>query len=122
MIFTSRNYDEEKDRVAETVIDVLDATRFPGIRSQVEVVDVPTLMTWERYAGGTHGFLSGPAKAFNPMDMLSGGLNSTLPGLSDFHLVGMWATATGALFANALSGRKIIRDICEKDGKTFTSS
>jgi phytoene dehydrogenase-like protein len=114
-------YDEEKQKVAQTVIDVLDRTRFGGIRSQVEVVDVPTLMTWERYVGGTHGFQSAPKKKFSVMSMLTGGLASTLPGLSDFYLVGTWATSAGALFSNALSGRKVIEAICKRDDKPFTS-
>ena len=102
-------YREEKERVAEAIIDLLDSTHFPGLKSQVEVVDVPTLMTWERYVGGTHGFLSMPNKKFNPLSMVLGKLDSTLPGLSNFYLVGTWATSAGALFANALSGKKIIK-------------
>lgn len=112
-------YDEEKEKVADEVIGTLDRTHFPGIRGQVEVVDVPTLMTWERYVGGTHGFVSMPNKKFNPMNMMLGRLDSTLPGLSDFYLVGTWATSAGALFANALSGRKTIKNICERDGRRF---
>jgi phytoene dehydrogenase-like protein len=107
-------YDEEKGKVADAVIDILEATHFPGIKGQVEVVDVPTLMTWERYVGGTHGFMSMPSKKLNPMTMILGRLDSTLPGLSDFYLAGTWASSTGALFANALSGRKIIKRICER--------
>jgi phytoene dehydrogenase-like protein len=115
-------YDEEKEKVAATVIDILDRTHFPGIKGQVEAVDVPTLVTWERYVGGTHGFLSMPKKEFNPMDLVRGRLDSTLPGLSDFYLVGTWATSVGALFSNAHSGKKIIKELCERDGKKFTAS
>jgi hypothetical protein len=82
-------------------------------------VDVPTLMTWERYVGGAHGFMSGPARPFNPMDMLFGKGYATLPGLDDLYLVGTWATAIGALWINALSGRRAVQVICEKDGKSF---
>jgi phytoene dehydrogenase-like protein len=114
-------YDEEKEKVAAAAIDILDRTRYPGIKSQVEAIDVPTLMTWERYVGGTHGFASMPKKKFNPLDMMLGRLDSTLPGLSDFYLVGTWATSAGALFANALSGRKIVKELCGRDGKTFTA-
>lgn len=85
-------------------------------------MDVPTLMTWERYVGGTHGFLSMPKKEFNPMDLVRRRLDSTLPGLSDFYLVGTWATSVGSLFSNALSGRKTIQELCERDGKKFTAS
>ncbi|HEY5531423.1 MAG TPA: FAD/NAD(P)-binding protein [Candidatus Anoxymicrobiaceae bacterium] len=114
-------YEEEKQKVAETVIETLESSYFTGLKSQVEVIDVPTLMTWERYVGGTNGFMSMPNKKFNPVDMLRGKLDSTVPGLSDFHLVGSWATSAGALFANALSGKKIIRTICAKDGQAFTA-
>jgi len=53
--------------------------------------------------------------------MLRGKLDSTVPGLSEIHLVGSWATSAGAFFANALSGKKIIRTICAKDGRAFTA-
>jgi len=104
-------YREEKEKVAEAIISLLDSTHFSGLKGQVEVVDVPTLMTWERYVGGTHGFLSMPNKKFNPVSMVLGRLDSTLPGLSNFYLVGTWATSIGALFANALSGKKIIASL-----------
>jgi len=114
-------YDEEKEKVAATVIDILDGTHWPGLKGQVEVVDVPTLMTWERYVGGTHGFMSMPKKEFNPMDMILGKLDARLPGLSGFYLVGTWATSAGALFSNALSGRKVIGMMCEQDGRKFAT-
>ena len=114
-------YDEEKQKVAEKVIETLESTYFTGLKSQMEAIDVPTLMTWERYVGGTNGFMSMPNKKFNPVDMLRGKLDSTVPGLSDFYLVRSWATSVGAIFANALSGKKIIRAICAKDGHAFTA-
>ncbi|MFX4262774.1 phytoene desaturase family protein [Pelotomaculum propionicicum] len=115
-------YGEEKEKVAETVISLLEK-RFPGIKSQVEAVDVPTLMTWERYMGGTHGFANMPVKKFSISGSLfSRGLETTLPGLSNFHLVGVWVTSAGALFANALSGRTLMKSICKNDGKKFRSA
>ena len=113
-------YDEEKARVAETVIDLLEQYHFPGIKSQVEVVDVPTLLTWERYMGGTHGFACMPTKKMSFLDALAGpGSGMTLPGLESFFFVGTWATSTGALFANAQSGRVAIMAICKEDGRRF---
>ncbi|OPX87151.1 MAG: Phytoene desaturase (lycopene-forming) [Pelotomaculum sp. PtaB.Bin104] len=115
-------YKEEKEKVAEEVINLLEQ-HFPGIKSQVEVIDVPTLMTWERYMGGTHGFANMPNKKINIMSTLfSRGLESTLPGLANFHLVGVWVTSAGALFMNALSGKKIIQSICKNDGKSFIAA
>jgi phytoene dehydrogenase-like protein len=114
-------YDEEKERTAATVIEILDRTHFAGVASQVEVIDVPTLMTWERYVGGEHGFLSAPNKKVNPLGFLFGLQDSTLPGLEDFYMVGTWATSAGSLFQNALSGRKVVQMMCRSEGKRFVS-
>jgi len=112
-------YDEEKQKVSEQVIAALEA-RFAGIQGQIEAVDVPTLMTWERYTGGTHGFAGMPNKKTNFLGSLIGqGQETTLPGLSNFHLVGQWVTSAGALFSNALSGRKLIKTLCKQEGKRF---
>jgi len=112
-------YEKEKQKVAETVIDLLEKL-YPGIRKQIEVVDVPTMMTWERYMGGTHGFMNFPNKKQSFIQSLLGrGQETTLPGLSDFYFVGAWATSMGALFSNAFSGRQIIKRICQRDGKKF---
>lgn len=117
-----QRYEEEKQRVADQVIDLLERQHFPGLRSQVEAVDVPTLLTWERFMGGTHGFANMPKKPFNFVKSLSGrGLDITLPSLTRFYFVGVWATSAGALFMNALSGRKVMEIICKEEGKPFTS-
>ena len=115
-------YEGEKEKVAEKVISLLER-RFPGIRSQVEEVDVPTLKTWERFMGGTHGFANMPVKKFNfAAGLFSKELETTLPGLANFHLVGVWVTSGGALFINALSGRTLIKTICKNDGKKFKTT
>jgi phytoene dehydrogenase-like protein len=55
-LYADRNrYGEEKERVAEAVIDQLER-RFPGLKTQIEVVDVATPVTIERFTGNYHGF------------------------------------------------------------------
>jgi phytoene dehydrogenase-like protein len=121
-LYTDRKlYDEEKQKVSEQVIRALEV-RFAGIKGQVEAVDVPTLMTWERYMGGTHGFANMPNKQMNIFGSLIGrGQETTLPNLSGFHLVGQWVTSAGALFANALSGRNLIKALCKEERKKFVT-
>ena len=114
-------YEEEKQKVADQTIALLEP-QFPGIRQQVEVVDVPTLLTWERYMGGTHGFANMPVKKGGIIGSLLGrGQLTSLPGLGDFRMVGAWATSAGALFANALSGKNAVKAICKADGKRFVT-
>ena len=114
-------YRQEKQKVAEHVIDILES-HFSRIKSQVELIDVYTLMTWERYMGGTQGWFNFPNRklVFSMKEDLSDKkFKTTLPGLSNFYFVGIWATAMGSLAHNASSGKTIIRRICKKDGKEF---
>lgn len=114
-------YEAEKRRIADQVIGLLEG-HFPGIGGQVESVDVPTLMTWERYMGGTHGFANTPAKKMDFLGSLFSNRDAFVPGLDRFLFAGVWATSMGALFANALSGKKAVRHICKKEGVRFRSA
>ena len=114
-------YKEEKQRVAEQVIGILER-HLPGIKEQVEVIDVATLMTWERYMGGSQGWFTLPNRKMDfstKEDPSDRKFKTTLPGLSNFYFVGVWSTMAPSLFHNANSGKTIIRRICQKDGKKF---
>jgi len=115
---SDKEYQDKKDETAKQVISILEKY-YPGITDEIEVVDVVTIKTWEHYMGGTRGFANFPNKEFGLGTMLKKGRN-TLPGLDNFYMVGIWVTATGALFSNALSGKTAIKDICKRDGKKFT--
>jgi phytoene dehydrogenase-like protein len=114
-------YKQEKQEVAEGVIDILES-HFPGIKGQVEVTDVATLMTWERYMGGSQGWFTLPNRKMDfsiKEDPSDKKFKTTLPGLSNFYFVGVWTTMAPSFFHNANSGKTIIRRICKKDGKEF---
>ena len=42
-----------------------------------------------------------------------------LPGLRGFRFAGTWATGGGALFTNALSGKRVIQALCKDAGQPF---
>ena len=114
-------YKLEKQNVAEQVIEILES-HFRGIKNQVEVIDVCTLMTWERYMGGSQGWFNFPNRKLDftmREDISDKKFETTLPGLTNFYFVGVWASAMGSLAHNAISGKTIIRRICKKDGKKF---
>lgn len=90
-------YRAEKERVAAGAIALLEKNH-PGLATQVEVVDVATPVTAERYTGSWQGSPMG----FNPRvnrkssaAMQAGGLTRTLPGLENFYMVGQWAPSGG---------------------------
>jgi phytoene dehydrogenase-like protein len=109
-----QKYRDEKNRGAGQVITELES-HFSGIKSQIETIDVATPMTWERYMGGTHGFSNLPKR----QPSLLGKLESSLPGLANFYFVGTWASAEWSLFGSALSARKLVAQLCKKDGRAF---
>ena len=117
-----QRYADAKQELAGRVIDILDNRYFTGLRQQVEVIDVSTLVTWERFTGGTMGLGIYPNKKMSFVSAILGaGRVSTLPGLSDFYFAGTWATSAGALFMNALSGKRVIQSICRRDKRDFTA-
>jgi phytoene dehydrogenase-like protein len=121
-------YKAVKDKIAEQVITLLEK-QFPGLRGDVEVIDVSTLHTWERYMGGTQGHNNYPRKyeeltdIRNVLDFLFG-LNKmfTLPGLENFFFTGQWVTSMGSLFSNALTGKTVVQKICKQCGIKFMKS
>ena len=116
---TPEEYADKKREITDQVIDILES-HYPGIREQVEVTDVVTLKTWERFMGGTHGFNNGPNKPFGFKSILSG-KKTTLPGLERFYMAGTWVSGMGAAFINAQTGKTVIQQICKKDKKRFQS-
>jgi len=120
LYLTYEAYEAEKQRVAETLADALEK-RFPRFKEQVEVVDVATPMTFERYTGAWQGFQAqAPIEGFSDfLNFLRGkGWCRTLPGLKNFYMIGQWAGDFGLANA-AVSGRNLIKRICKSDGKRF---
>jgi phytoene dehydrogenase-like protein len=112
-------YQEEKKRIADITIAELDK-RWPGFSSQVEVVDVPTPMTYVRYTGNWKGSPDGWYITIDNMRKRS--LLRSLPGLSGFAMVGQWTGPfTGTVMA-ALSGRQFVQLQCKQDGRRFVTS
>jgi len=113
-------YAVEKQRIAERVIECLDR-RFPGLKQQVEVVDVSTPSTVERFVGSYRGFQAWGVPNQGFADALSGkGLSRTLPGLDNFYMVGQWAGGLGLPNVAAM-GRKVVQAMCKRDGRRFAT-
>jgi phytoene dehydrogenase-like protein len=112
-------YDAEKKRIADVTIAELDK-RWPGFASRIEVVDVPTPATYQRYTGNWKASPDG--WYITPDNMGKRTLLRTLPGLSCLHMVGQWtAPFTGTVIA-ALSGRQLIQLLCKLSKMPFKTS
>jgi phytoene dehydrogenase-like protein len=111
-------YEAEKKAVADAVVKVLDG-RFPGLADQVEVVDVASPATFERYTGNWRASFEGwqPTPATLTLQM-----PLSLPGLDSFYLAGQWVAPGGGLPSGVMTGRQVTQLICHKDGRRFTTS
>ncbi len=111
-------YKSEKERVAKSVAAILD-TRFPGLKSQIEMTDVATPVTFERYTGNWQGcyegFLTTPKTQMMRM-------KKTLPGLDLFYMVGQWVSPGGGLPSGVMTGRHVVQMLCKRDARAFVTT
>jgi phytoene dehydrogenase-like protein len=112
-------YEEEKKRIADFTVAQLEK-RWPGFASQVEVVDVPTPVTYVRYTGNWQGSPDG--WYITPSNMRKEIVLRDLPGLSGFHMVGHWTRPFAGTVMAALSGRQLIQLLCKQSGRRFRTS
>jgi phytoene dehydrogenase-like protein len=86
-------YEAEKARLAEELLERLEY-HLPGIAANVELTDVSTPHTFDRYTrnyrGAFEGWLVTP-------ETIRHTLEHTLPGLRNFYMVGQWTEPGGGI-------------------------
>jgi len=111
-------YKRKKEDISQTVIELLEQ-RFPGISGQVEVTDVATPLTFERYTGNWKGTFEGwlitPENSYTLMKPMS----QKVPGLDNFYMCGQWVEPGGGLPTAIMSARRLMRSICREDNGKF---
>jgi phytoene dehydrogenase-like protein len=108
----AERYREEKEKVADLVVGLLER-RFPGMGAQVEMRDVATPLTIERYTGNWRG--SSIGWELTPRTFMAR-FPKKLPGLRNFVLAGQWVEGGGGVPFVAISGRNAIQLIRHRDG------
>ncbi len=110
-----------KEEVRRKIIACLEV-RFPGITAQVEMTDVATPTTFERYTGNWKGSFEGWLITPRNANTMIKPLKQTLPGLQNFYMCGQWVEPGGGLPTGITSGRRLIKSICREDKKRFIVS
>ncbi len=111
-------YRKAKDQAAKDVIAQLER-RFPGLAKKVEMIDVATPVTLERYTGNHHGAYMGWRVTPKTLGMM---MRKTLRGLKNFYMAGQWVEPGGGLPTALKSGRNVVQLICKEDGREFRNS
>ncbi len=109
------DYKAEKEKVKAETTTILES-HFPGISDKIEVIDVATPLSDVRYTGVWKASYEG----FLPTSKnITKELKNTLPNLENFYMAGQWLTPGGGLPPSALWGKKVIKQICKKEKKSF---
>ena len=113
-------YNQKKEEISRIIIETLEQ-RFPGITLQVEVSDVATPLTFERYTGNWKGTFEGWLITPENSDVLMKPMSQTIPGLKNFYMCGQWVEPGGGLPTAIMSGRRLMKKICKEDHMKFRS-
>ncbi len=114
-------YEEKKEQVAHTIMELLDQ-RFPGISQQIEMIDVATPLTFERYTGNWKGCFEGWLVTPRNATTLLRPMSLTLPGLQNFYMCGQWVQPGGGLPSGMMAARRLVQGLCKEDGKKFETT
>lgn len=115
-------YTQEKDICAQKVIEVIN-TYQPGFKDKVEVVDVSTPLTRERYTGNWMGAMQGRKPGKNLIKaIMQGKPQYQFKGIDGYYMAGQWVEAWGGITTAAQSGRKAIQLMCKHDDKKFITN
>jgi len=111
-------YIHKKKEIGKKIVELLEQ-RFPGISSLVEVTDVATPLTFERYTGNWKGTFEGWLITPENSNVLMKPMSQTLPELNNFYMCGQWVEPGGGLPTAVMSARRLIKRICKEDRKKF---
>ena len=114
----TKEYKAEKERITAAVIAGLEQ-RFPGITERVEMTDVATPVTWERYTGNWRGAYEG--WMFDD-ESFTASMKKSLPGLGNFYMAGQWVNPGGGIPTAVMSGNHTIQLICKQDRRKFVTA
>jgi phytoene dehydrogenase-like protein len=113
-----KEYVREKELIGKKIIELLEQ-RFPGISELVEVTDIATPLTFERYTGNWKGTFEGWLITPENSNVLLKPMTQTIPGLKNFYMCGQWVEPGGGLPTAVMSAKRLLRMICKEDHTKF---
>jgi phytoene dehydrogenase-like protein len=108
-------YRLEKQQVLETYIHILEEI-FPGISEDIEITDIATPVTWERYTANWQGSYEGWMPTLKTFGVT---LPKKLPGLKNFYMTGQWIFPGGGVPMCMAQGKQIIKLVMKEKSKCY---
>jgi len=111
-------YREKKKEIGQKLLDVY-VKNYPHLAGKVEVIDVITPLTYQRYLNGRHGSFQGFVQTSKGKSLMQKG---EIKGLKGFIISGQWLLRSGGLPPAAITGKFAAQRICKKDKIRFKSN
>jgi phytoene dehydrogenase-like protein len=108
-------YAQEKEAIKNRCTELLEK-HYPGIAEHIEVVNLATPRTTERYTGVWKGSYEG---FMPPPGAIGSALPMELDGLKNFTMAGQWVMPGGGLPQSSQSGRWAVQKLVKSDKKKF---
>jgi len=113
-------YTAEKEKIAAICQEQIEL-RHPGFTSRIEMRDVVTPHTFERYTGNWKGsFMTWMLSS--EFQRKYRYIPKAVPGLSGFYQASMWTNPPGGVPGAAAAGREVVQLLCHADRKRFVTS
>lgn len=119
-IYGNRLYNREQEQTADQVLEALEQVH-PGIRNDIEICDVATPISYERYTGNWQGSSCGWLLTKKTMLWMIKGVRKTLGGLNNLYMAGQWVEPGGSVPNCCAGGRSAVMLICRDEGRRFTA-
>ena len=110
----SGRYDEEKQALAEQFSRAL-CGKYPQCEGKIEVIDVATPLTYERYTGAYHGSWMSVTEPGDKMKQYPG----TCENVEGLYFAGQRMMSPGGLPAAAAAGRQAAQLVCRQFDEVF---
>ena len=107
-------YDEEKQNLANQISRII-CQKFPESEGNIEVIDIATPLTYERYTGAYHGSWMTVAGAGDKMKAYPGFVKN----ISGLYFAGHRLVSPGGLPVALSSGRRAAQMVCRQFGAVF---
>lgn len=102
-------YEEEKQKLADQIIREI-CRKFPQADGKIEVLDIATPLTYERYTGAYHGSWMSVTGAGDKMKIYPG----TVKNVSGLYFAGHRMNSPGGLPVALVSGRNAAQMVCRQ--------
>ena len=113
--FRHEEYKEYKENLGNTIKNEI-ASYFDLLDEEIELIDVSTPLTYERYTNAYRGSYMSFLTTKKVKGIMRVGL---IKGLKNFALAGQWIMAPGGLPIAIFTGKHAIRRICKMEKVRF---